>query len=225
MCIPPPMAWKAGKTAPMPTISRPASIPRTFGTRAPGLFNEDVYALPKETRELRLKLAVLKDGAALTNEIDWHGLALFQGFGLYNKHGTCHIWPVYSQSAEKIIQVKRRNTPFLCLRPLASIFLLRRKNITFDLDLGSSVGHFANGSGTGVLWCYRKPPWRKPAICERGYKKVPTNYWHLTECDPECHTPVHTLKAHWIMTARGWAKPSRRVLDLTTPHREMELEE
>jgi hypothetical protein len=91
-----------------------------------GRLKKNEYELPKKVIELRLKLAVLKGRAALSNEIDWKRLALFRGFGLYNKYGTCHIWPVYSLSEEKIIQIKRRNTPCLCLTPLSSIYLIGR---------------------------------------------------------------------------------------------------
>jgi hypothetical protein len=90
-------------------------------------FAKDEYKLPAEVIELRLKLAVLKDRAALSNEIDWKALALFKGFGLYNKHGTCHIWPIYSLPNEKIIERKRLNTPFLRKHHLASIYSMRGK--------------------------------------------------------------------------------------------------
>jgi hypothetical protein len=99
----------------------------------------DQYTLPKGTLELRLKLAVLKDRAALSNEIDWKGLALFKVFGLYNKHGTCHIWPVYSLSREKIVQKKRRNTPFLCRYPISSIYLVGAAIRTYMLFLAAVI--------------------------------------------------------------------------------------
>jgi hypothetical protein len=179
--------------------------------------NPKVYRVPKKWRKIWWKLAKERYGNV--------PYSFNQGLGLYDRWGRkLRVYP--SPDGDVIVRIsdryewkdgswqllpkgtarRRRTTPpFLCLFPLASILLLRRENIT-------------------SLWSYRKSPWGQPIIFERGYQKVPTNYWHLMECDPECHTPVHTLNAHWIMTARGWAKLGRRVLDLTH-HREMELAE
>lgn len=104
-----------------------------------GALQPNRYTLPKGTLELRLKLAVRKDRAALSNEIDWKGLALFKGFGLYNKYGTCHIWPVYSLYREKIVQKKPRNTPFLCRYPISSIYLVGAAMRTYIIFIAAVI--------------------------------------------------------------------------------------
>jgi hypothetical protein len=97
-----------------------------------GSFEPKLYKLPKRVVQQRWRLGCKRQGKIVPIRSN-------QGLGLFDKFGsTLSIYP--STTDDRCVRLKLTCTPFLCLKPVASIYLVRgevisRRRFAFYRDL------------------------------------------------------------------------------------------
>ena len=82
-----------------------------------GSFDSKLFKLPKRVLQQRWRLGCKRQGKIVPVRSN-------QGFGLFDKFG--HPLAIYPNTAEeRCMRLKLTYTPFLCLKPVASIYLVR----------------------------------------------------------------------------------------------------
>ena len=82
-----------------------------------GAFDKKIYRLPSKVLRQRWRLCCKREGRIVAYRLN-------NGLGLFDRRG--HRLPDYVILCGKITIIRRRQfTPFLCLKPLASIYLMR----------------------------------------------------------------------------------------------------
>jgi hypothetical protein len=102
-----------------------------------GAFDHKLYKLPRKVLQQRWRLGCKQQGKIIP-------FASNQGLGLFDKFGS--QLPIYPAGADdRCVRLKLTYTPFLCLKPLASIYLVRgevifRRRFAFYRDLPRMEG-------------------------------------------------------------------------------------
>jgi len=101
-------------------------------------FERKLYKLPKKVLLHRWRLGCKRQGMIIPFKSN-------QGLGLFDKFGSC--LPIYPREEDdRCVRLKLNCTPFLCLKPLASIYLVRgevisRRRFAFYRDLPRMAGN------------------------------------------------------------------------------------
>ena len=103
-----------------------------------GAFGHKLYKLPKKVLRQRWRLGCKRQGKITPFKSN-------QGLGLFDKFGN--QLPIYPTRADdRCVRLKFTHTPFLCVKPLASIYLVRgevisRRRFAFYRDLPRMEGN------------------------------------------------------------------------------------
>jgi hypothetical protein len=103
-----------------------------------GAFDHKLYKLPRKVLQQRWRLGCKRQGKITPFKSN-------QGLGLFDKFGNG--LPIYpAEGDDRCVRLKLTYTPFLCLKPLASIYLVRgevifRRRFAFYRDLPRMEGN------------------------------------------------------------------------------------
>jgi hypothetical protein len=151
--------------------------------------DDDKYKLPKDVLVWRWKLAKARHGTV--------PYAANGGLGLYDKFGA--RLPHFDLTAGKITRKDRRNTPVICLRPAAGIYLVREEG--YPISLG--------GGRIGDLDLRR--------LCLHPLSIKPTKHGFITSHELARARPQRRPRdieaMHWIICRPGHRTPHT----ITTP--------
>jgi hypothetical protein len=131
-------------------------------TPCSGAFQRDQYKLPKDVMVWRWKLAKARYGTALP-------YAANDGIGLYDKFGG--RLPLFDLRAGKVKR-SRANTPAICLRPAAGIYLVGAEEVPMSWRRGQPRTLIRNGTARSCRIKCAAFHLRLNRKTERGYHHV-----------------------------------------------------